>query len=58
MVEESHVIKDRWISFLRLGGEVRGCFRKARPWSADQKEKKSQNRLKIGEWVGGHCMTL
>ena len=52
------MIKDRWISFLRLGGEVRGCFRKAHPWSAVQKEKKSQNRLKIGEWVGGHCMTL
>ena len=54
------MIKDRGISFLRLGGEVRGCFRKARPWSADQKKKKkkSQNRLKIGEWVGDHCMTL
>ena len=40
------MVKDRWIGFLRLGVEVRGCFSKKRPWSADQ--KKGQNCLEIG----------
>ena len=49
MVEESHVVKDRWLGFLRLGGEVHGHFNKKNPWSADP--KKGQNCLEIGERV-------
>ena len=44
------VAKDRHISFLQLDGEVCGRSSKKRPWSTD---KKSQNCLEIGEWVGG-----
>ena len=50
------MVKDRWIGFLRLGVEVRGCFSKKRPWSADP--KKGQNCLEIGpqlsegQWSG------
>ena len=34
------MVKDRQISFLRLGRMVRDCFSKKRPWSADQKKPK------------------
>ena len=34
------MVKDRQISFLQLGGEVRGCFREKLPWSADKKKAK------------------
>ena len=35
------MVKDSWIGFLQLGEEVRGCFSKASPWSADPKKAKT-----------------
>ena len=52
LAEESHLAKDKQISLLQLDGKVRGRSSKKHPWSTDK--KKSQNRLEIGERVGGN----
>ena len=44
------MVNDRRISFLRLGGEVRGCLTKKLPWSVDQKKPKLLGNRSTDGW--------